>query len=134
MKKILVLLCGLFASMHLSAQTYPEGTKWIEIRLDTLKYKGWFSEDGQPNYEVREFYVEGQTTIKGDKEPFNNVYIKREDAPDSLAFYVKDGAETMAAINWPGTIAPILGPISFYRFDWTISYHRFISMNSFFLS
>ena len=131
MKKILFLLCILMASMHLSAQTYPEGTKWIEIRLDTLKYKGWFSEDGQPNYEVREFYVEGQTTIKGDKEPFNNVYIKREDAPDSLAFYVKDGAETMAAINWPGTIAPILGPISFYRFDWTISDHRFISMNSF---
>ena len=121
MKKILFLLCILMASMHLSAQTYPEGTKWIEIRLDTLKYKGWFSEDGQPNYEVREFYVEGQTTIKGDKEPFNNVYIKREDAPDSLAFYVKDGAETMAAINWPGTKAPILGPISFYRFDWTIS-------------
>ncbi|MBQ6051598.1 MAG: hypothetical protein IJL35_13535, partial [Bacteroidaceae bacterium] len=64
MKKILFLLCILMASMHLSAQTYPEGTKWIEIRLDTLKYKGWFSEDGQPNYEVREFYVEGQTTIK----------------------------------------------------------------------
>ena len=130
MKKILVLLCGLFASMHLAAQTYPEGTKWTEIRLDTLKYDNWFSEDGQPNYEVKEFYVEGQTLIKGDKEPFNNVYIKREDAPDSLAFYVKDGAHIWAAINWPKTDRPTLGPVSFYGFDWTLPYFRFIMIKA----
>ena len=50
-----------------SAQNYfTEGTRWIELRLDTLKYDSWFSEvyqDGVitwiPNYEEVYFYVEG---------------------------------------------------------------------------
>ena len=53
-----------------SAQNYfTEGTRWIELRLDPLKYDSWFSEvyqDGVitwiPNYEEVYFYVEGDTT------------------------------------------------------------------------
>ncbi len=123
MKKnaLFTLFIGIFVCVHVAAQTYPEGTKWTEIRLDTLKYDRWFSEDGQPNYEIREFYVEGQTEIKGEK--LNNVYIKREDAPDSLAFYVKDGEETTEVaitIDYPkGKVN--LGPMELYDwYGWTV--------------
>ena len=120
MKRCLLMAC-VFMALSLSAQTYPEGTTWTEIRLDTLKYDRWFSEDGQPNYEIREFHVEGQTEING--KMFHNVYIKREDAPDSLAFYVKDGVNTMAAIDWLGSEFPFVGPYPFYQFEWeTYSY------------
>ncbi len=39
---------------------YPEGTKWTEIRLDTLKHDSWYSKDGDawtPNYERIDYYV-----------------------------------------------------------------------------
>ena len=39
---------------------YPKGTKWTEIRLDTLKYDSWYSKVGDewvPNFETVEYYV-----------------------------------------------------------------------------
>ena len=53
-----------------SAQNYfTEGTRWTELRLDTLKYDSWFTEvnkDGSavyvPNYERTDFYIHGDTT------------------------------------------------------------------------
>ena len=40
-----------------SADYFPQGTKWTEIRLDTLKYDSWYSKVGDewvPNYETIE--------------------------------------------------------------------------------
>ena len=111
MKRVLILMC-LFTCIHVYAQYYTEGTKWTEIRLDTLKYDSWFSEDGQPNYEVQEFYVKGQAELR--YGIYNTVYIKRENTPDSLAFYVKDGAISEAAIIVKGDLLNV----QFYSFDW----------------
>ena len=111
MKRISILIC-LFTCIHVYAQYYTEGTKWTEIRLDTLKYDSWFSEDGQPNYEVQEFYVEGQAELS--YGIYNTIYIKRENTPDSLAFYVKEGTHSYAAIIVKG----ILLDVGFYNFNW----------------
>ena len=43
-----------------SQKYFPEGTKWTEIRLDTLKYDSWYSkvDDGWvPNFETVEYSV-----------------------------------------------------------------------------
>lgn len=63
---------------------YPQGTKWIELRLDTLKYDSWYSPKymngiltWMPNYEEVEFYVDGDTTTRQDH--FN---IIRKDTPE----------------------------------------------------
>ncbi len=112
MKRVLILMC-LFTCIHVYAQYYyTEGTKWTEIRLDTLKYDSWFSEDGQPNYEVQEFYVKGQAELRHGL--YNTVYIKRENTPDSLAFYVKEGNYSETAIIVKGELLNV----GFYRFDW----------------
>ena len=125
MKKLSVLLICMLVSLHLAAQYYPEGTKWTEIRLDTLKYDSWFSEDGTPNYEVRKFYIKGQTETKD--YLFNNVYIKRENESDSLAFYVTEcefekvyrGTYQIYAAAFLGENESKLFCISeFYMFDW----------------
>lgn len=112
MKRVLILMC-LFTCIHVYAQYYyTEGTKWTEIRLDTLKYDSWFSEDGQPNYEVQEFYVKGQAELR--YGIYNTIYIKRENTPDSLAFYVKEGIYSEAAIIVKGDLLNV----GFYNFDW----------------
>ena len=111
MKRLLLMAC-VFMGLNLSAQIYPEGTRWTEIRLDTLKFDSWFSEDGQPNYEVQEFYVEGQAELR--YGIYNMVHIKRENAPDSLAFYVKDGIISEAAIIVKGDLLSV----KFYSFNW----------------
>ena len=113
MKRVLILMC-LFTCIHVYAQYYyTEGTKWTEIRLDTLKYDSWFSEDGQPNYEIQEFYVKGQAELRHGIY-YNTVYIKRENTPDSLAFYVKEGIYSEAAIIVKGDLLNV----GFYNFDW----------------
>ena len=112
MKRVLILMC-LFTCIHVYAQYYyTEGTKWTEIRLDTLKYDSWFSEDGQPNYEIQEFYVKGQAELR--YGIYNTIYIKRENTPDSLAFYVKEGIYSEAAIIVKGDLLNV----GFYNFDW----------------
>ena len=54
----------LFDNVTSRAQEYyPEGTKWTEIRLDTLKYDSWYSKEGDewlPNFETIEYYVKGE--------------------------------------------------------------------------
>ena len=89
----------LFILMHLpilaSAQTpeyFPEGTKWTEIRLDTLKYDSWYSKVGDewvPNFETIEYYVKGEYTTKyGDK--FKCVYTNGPEWTDSLTLLIQE--------------------------------------------
>lgn len=121
MKRYSFLLICMLVSLHLAAQYYPEGTKWTEIRLDTLKYDSWFSEDGTPNYEVREFYIKGQTKL-GSEKYFNNVYLKRENESDSLAYYVgiDEYDFVVAAIPWHPDVEgrEYCGPVYLYSFAW----------------
>ena len=68
MKRTLIFMAWVLASMTLLAQEYfPEGTKWTEIRLDTLKYDSWYSKVGDewvPNFETIEYYVRGEYNDK----------------------------------------------------------------------
>ena len=85
MKKLLFLFILMLSPMLASAQTvntqeyYPEGTKWTEIRLDTLKYDSWYSKVGDewvPNFETIEYYVKGEYVKKewDDSNIFKKVY------------------------------------------------------------
>ena len=85
--------------MLASAQTvntqeyYPEGTKWTEIRLDTLKYDSWYSKVGDqwvPNFETIEYYVKGEyTTMYGEK--YKCVYTNGPEWTDSLTLGIQEG-------------------------------------------
>lgn len=79
MKKSIFFLLFLNVQTILFAQEYfPDGTKWTEIRLDTLKYDSWYSKDGDewvPNYEIVEYYVKGEYVDEKGLVKHTNVYI-----------------------------------------------------------
>ena len=89
----------MLSPMLASAQTvntqeyYPEGTKWTEIRLDTLKYDSWYSKVGDewvPNFETIEYHVKGEyTTMYGEK--YKCVYTNGPEWTDSLTLGIQEG-------------------------------------------
>ena len=105
---------------------FPEGTKWTEIRLDTLKYDSWYSKVGDewvPNFETIEYRVEGEYTdpING---VYNCVYTNGPEWTDSLALLIHEGLYSNSSVEvsvpyyysdgcimWPGEV---------YQFDWSI--------------
>lgn len=81
MKRTLLFIACALASLTMSAQEYfPEGTKWTEIRLDTLKNNSWytsFNGGWVPHFETIEYYVKGEFIDKfhGDgKDKYKCVY------------------------------------------------------------
>ena len=85
MKRAFLFLIVTIVQVGLFAQSYfPEGTKWTEIRLDTMKYDSWYSRVGgewMPNFETVEYYVKGE-------------YIKTNwDAPNTFSCVYTSGAE-----------------------------------------
>ena len=108
----------------LAQEYFPEGTKWTEIRLDTLKYDSWYSKDGEewmPNFETVEYYVQG-TYTKYD-ETFKCVYTSGPTWTDSLTLMILEKNDKVSVsvpahndleelyVPWPGTA---------YQFDWSI--------------
>ena len=94
MKKSILLLLFLAMQTTLFAQEhYPEGTKWTEIRLDTLKYDSWYSKVGDewvPNFETIEYHVKGEyTTMYGEK--YKCVYTNGPEWTDSLTLGIQEG-------------------------------------------
>ena len=85
---------------------YPEGTKWTEIRLDTLKYDSWYSKVGGewvPNFETVEYYVKGEYIEKGrdNDHTFKKVYTSGPEWTDSLTLLISEsqwGIEVSVAI------------------------------------
>ncbi|MGN0233791.1 MAG: hypothetical protein ACI4B5_05155 [Bacteroidaceae bacterium] len=86
-----------------SAQDYfTEGTRWIELRLDTLKYDSWFTEVSQSNrkdyisnYDIVEYYVQGDSTVDfGSGMTFRYVWQHKEGQPDSIMFVITQDAQT----------------------------------------
>ena len=113
---------------------YPEGTKWTEIRLDTLKYDSWYSKVGDewvPNFETIEYYVKGEYTAKnGDK--FKCVYTSGPEWTDSLTLLIEEVGDWVTA----GVLVNVYGEEPFiwtgeaYQFDWSVGkglYFRDIS-------
>ena len=113
----------------LSKEYYPEGTKWTEIRLDTLKYDSWYSKVGDewvPNYETVEYYVKGTYENENWSVPFKRVYSSGPEWTDSLTLLLYEGTyygydmgvlATVPALNESG-YPPYPGEA--YYFDWNL--------------
>ena len=113
---------------------YPEGTKWTEIRLDTLKYDSWYSQVGGewlPNYETIEYYVKGEYVEKNVDDPFRykEVYTNSPEWTDSLTLLLLEhvGAEYVGPNNvmvsvlrsdYEGNSVPWY-PAMAYQYDWS---------------
>ena len=113
---------------------FPEGTKWTEIRLDTLKYDSWYSKVGDEwvaNFEKIEYYVKGEYIAKnGDK--FKCVYTSGPEWTDSLTLLIEEVGDWVTA----GVLVNVYGEEPFiwtgeaYQFDWSVGkglYFRDIS-------
>ena len=142
MKRTLLFITCILASLVMSAQAYfPEGTKWTEIRLDTLKYDSWYSKVGDewvPNFETIEYYVKGEYP---DRDfIYKKVYTNGPEWKDSLtllvgkAVYNNDNEVLVTVFNdfGDGNIRP-LWPAEAYQFDWSVGkglYFENISMSN----
>jgi len=113
----------------LSNEYYPEGTKWTEIRLDTLKYDSWYSKVGDewvPNYETIEYYVKGEHENKYWESPFKCVYTNGPEWTDSLALLIYEGKVygydmgILATVPVPVDDDLIPWPGEAYYFDWRV--------------
>ena len=110
---------------------YPEGTKWTEIRLDTLKYDSWYSKVGDewvPNFETIEYYVKGEYIKEGwnDFITFKKVYTNGPEWTDSLTLLIQEAeynghnsVMVSVLINDPGGEAYAPSGEA-YQFDWNI--------------
>jgi len=113
---------------------YPEGTKWTEIRLDTLKYDSWYSKVGDewvPNFEIIEYYVKGEYIEKGrdNDHTFKKVYTSGPEWTDSLTLMLLEGEyngedkcvlATVPPITEPDGYTYVLWPGEAYQFDWNV--------------
>ena len=118
MKKIFLLLFVFVIQTNLHAWRYfPEGTKWTEIRLDTLKYNSWYSKVGEgwrPNFETIEYYVQGEYIDDRFNNKYSCIYTTGPEWADSLTLLIYTptpdddlyGGITVAAfddgqLSWP---------------------------------
>ena len=102
---------------------YPDGTRWTEIRLDTLKYNSWYSKVGDdwvPNFETIEYYVQGELADKD--YVYKKVYTNGPEWTDSLALLVRE----IMYNNTVGVTVPLIDagfipfPGEIYQFDWNV--------------
>ena len=95
MRKLVIVLFAVVMQVRLFAQEYyPEGTKWTEIRLDTLKYDSWYSKIGDewvPNFETIEYYVKGEYEDKYRESPYKYVHTNGPEWTDSLTLLIYEG-------------------------------------------
>ena len=112
-----------------SADYFPQGTKWTEIRLDTLKYDSWYSKVGDewvPNYETIEYYVKGEHENKYWESPFKCVYTNGPEWTDSLTLLIYEGKVygydmgILATVPVPVDDDLIPWPGEAYYFDWRL--------------
>ena len=110
---------------------YPEGTKWTEIRLDTLMYDSWYSKvDGEwlPNFETIEYYVKDEYIDRYDNVPLKCVYTNGPTWTDSLTLLVRERMyENIVEVNVPlfyednwGTLLELPCSAEIYQFDWSV--------------
>ena len=98
---------------------YPEGTKWTEIRLDTLKYNSWYSkvgEDWVPNFETIEYRVQGECTAWD--EVLKKVYSNGPEWTDSLAFLLLESRQNVEMTVIADGYALLPGVA--YQFNWSV--------------
>ena len=110
---------------------YPDGTRWTEIRLDTLKYNSWYSKVGDdwvPNFETIEYYVQGEYLQRYDDAPLKCVYTNGPTWTDSLAILVRERMyNNTVEANIPlfyedawGSLLEFPSSAAIYQFDWSV--------------
>lgn len=76
---------------------YGQGTRWIELRLDTTLYDSWYSlvetKDGQkynPNFQTVEYYIGDDCLDSTCEYPFllRGIYSRKDGQHDSLVCYL----------------------------------------------
>ena len=113
-----------------STKYFPEGTKWTEIRLDTMKYDTWYSKvDGEwmPNFETVEYRVQGEYGKASDNywnAPYKCVYTNSSEWTDSLTLLISEGElngfpTSVLVTVFDNDIERPLEPSS-YPFEWEV--------------
>ena len=131
MKKLFFLFILMLSPMLASAQTpeyFPEGTKWTEIRLDTLKYDSWYSKVGDewvPNFETIEYYVQGEYINRD--WIYKKIYTNGPEWTDSLTLLIREGeynGNNSVLVSVPirdyDGESYVLWPGEAYQFDWSV--------------
>ena len=108
---------------------FPEGTKWTEIRLDTLKYDSWYSKVGDewvPNFETIEYYVKGKYS-DGYGGIYNCVYTNGPEWTDSLMLlipcegdFLEPNSVMVSVLSYEPEGVYAFWPAEVYQFDWNI--------------
>jgi len=142
-RTLLFIACVLAALTMLAEEYYPEGTKWTEIRLDTLKYDSWYSKVGDewvPNFETIEYYVKGEyTTEYGEK--YKCIYTNGPEWTDSLTLGIQEGGNNVIVTAFVYDYDGVYGPSGWapsgwaptYQFDWSVGkgiYFKNLSMSN----
>ena len=116
MKRLSMILCAVVVQVGLFAQQYfPEGTKWTEIRLDTVKYDSWYSKVGDEwvaNFETVEYQVKGKFIDESDdySRAFKRVYTNSSTWADSLTLLIYEEQEEThdwEVQNWITATVPL---------------------------
>lgn len=134
MKRLhLFLLMFAVQTVLLAQQYFPEGTKWTEIRIDTLKYDSWYSKAGNewiPNFETIEYQIRGDYVEKNDshERTYKYVFAQNAGTEDSLALLIHEDPKQENegdAQKWVTATLPIfhegncvLEPGLAYDFNW----------------
>ncbi len=110
---------------------FPQGTRWIELRLDTTKYQSWLSEERSagvyiPNYEKVEYYVQGDSVVDfGNSMHFQYVWKHTKGSADSIVFVIVEQPSGQVSVT--KTYEEVCNgkreirfqyPAMIYDFDW----------------
>ena len=124
----MILLLVVVRTVLFAQEYYPEGTKWTEIRLDTLKYDYWYSKVGdkwEPNFEKIEYCVQGEYINRD--WVYKKVNTNGPEWTDSLTLLIREGEYnghhsvlvSVPVLTYDGNTSP-LWPGEVYQFDWSI--------------
>ena len=103
---------------------FPEGTRWTEIRLDTLKYDSWYSKVGDewvPNFETIEYYVQGEYPDRD--KTYKKVYTNGPEWKDSLTLLIQEAHDSVfvsVLVHDNDGKSYVLWPGEAYQFDWSV--------------
>ena len=117
-----------YAGLEATTTYFPEGTKWTEIRLDTLKYDSWYSrvdDEWVPNFETIEYYVKGEyvpTKFGVDyQRKYSCVYTNSQEWTDSLTLMINEDVteyDTTIGVLTPNLIEEFALPGEAYQWEW----------------
>ena len=92
---------------EIAQEYFPEGTKWTEIRLDTMKYDSWYSKVGDewvPNFETIEYHVQGEFIDERTNDKYSCVYTNGQERTDSLTLLLYNHRIGNNDAGWYGEV------------------------------